>query len=115
MKAFCAGLFLMICAISVPHAQEHYVIVDQVPIGDAPMWVRESWVGIKLPYTQFGKCADYGVISHEQVTPSVGFYVPQDVAIEHLKAYAPRAAQWWIDNGFPHGKELFCFSLLKLS
>lgn len=114
MRFFCTVLIL-ICAIHIARAQEQTFLVDDIPLGlDVPLWVRESWIGLRLPYTEFGECADIGIVTQEPVPASRGYYVYQSIAIEKLRSHAPRAAQWWIDSGFPREYEQFCFPLPKM-
>ena len=91
--------------------------ISSVPEGEAPLWVREQWVGLTLPvwsgsrgpgpFTMIG----FGVLTgptagtiaqlwagirgkHKVIS---GFVVETDHAIEALGPVAPEAATWWRD------------------
>jgi hypothetical protein len=91
--------------------------VIAVPPGEAPLWVREKWVGIELPvagYSAPRKFFGYGVLSSphsmlakwwgvirgraERVS---GYAVEAIAAVDILATSSPEAAVWWRENT-PH-------------
>lgn len=75
--------------------------VVAVPDGEAPLEIREQWVGITLLAT--GKVPpDYvgaGVLSGKPVSyPIGGYYIRTPVALQVLEQKNPEAAQWLRDN-----------------
>lgn len=102
--------------------------ITAVPPGQAPLWVRERWVGLRLPLAQ-RKSAPIswftsGVLSGPKGILSCvlamltgkferqsGFAVEVQAAIEALDKHSPDAADWWRRNT-PHllrGKQYFVF------
>jgi hypothetical protein len=91
--------------------------IVQAPAGEAPLWVREAWVGIDLPVVRGRGLRNYpsvGVLSgpktlwqhiwwsiRGRTTPARGYLVRTAIAIELLSASAPAAADWWRENT-PH-------------
>lgn len=69
-----------------------------VPLGQAPEWVREEWVGLVLPLDEPSeKGFQMGVLGG--LSENIGGYtVLGKVAIEHLEAKSPKAAGWWREN-----------------
>jgi len=83
------------------------------PIGEAPEWVRDAWVGLSLPLL----CPDQrrvpgvGVLSGphfllgqlvwrllgRSMTVS-GYIVNAGIAVDLLEAHHPQAAGWWRAN-----------------
>ena len=93
---------------------QHIRIVS-VPPGEAPLWVREKWVGLELPLARRQSmpltAVTSGVLSgppnrfrallwgvlgrlHEQS----GYAVYAAVALQVLEPTAPDAASWWREN-----------------
>src|SRR5262245_2514264 len=89
-----------------------------VPPGEAPLWVREKWVGLHLPLLQRRSEAvsyrTFGVLSGPKtlftalvalVTGKLGresgYAVSVQAAIEVLAKHSPEAAAWWRKNT-PH-------------
>ena len=84
-----------------------------VPPGEAPLWVREKWVGLKLP--TLGRNAvqarSVGVLSapksflaylaavfRGQTQVTTGYIVRAAEAVRILEAASPEAAKWWREN-----------------
>ena len=94
------------------------LVVTSVPAGEAPLWVREKWVGLALQVTQ-RKSAPHtyltsGVLSGPKTILALcgallggklqrrtGFRVEARVAIAVLAKASPEAAAWWRENT-PH-------------
>lgn len=90
------------------------VRIIAVPPGEAPLWVREKWVGLELPTAgdpaprrMFG----YGVLSmprsilaqwwgliRGRAERISGYAVASVDAVEILAAASPEAAAWWREN-----------------
>ena len=91
--------------------------IVQPPAGEAPLWVREAWVGIDLPVVRWsplrnyqGQCVLSGpktfwkqiwALVRGQTVPVRGYLVRTDRAVELLSASAPAAADWWRESA-PH-------------
>jgi len=87
------------------------VLIVSPPQGEAPDWVREAWVGLRLP-TKDGRGARrylsagvltgpdgvlpmlLGLVTGRTNTAS-GYYVPSQEALAILDAARPEAAAWW--------------------
>ena len=94
------------------------VVIVSVPPGEAPLWVREKWVGLKLPlsYSTPKTCFTMGVMSMpstrlgqlwallrvraERVS---GYVVEGSGAVDILERSSPEAAAWWQKNAPQHG------------
>ena len=106
------ALALLMSVITPTHTEEilGYFTVEVTPPGDPPLWVREAWVGLRLPYMQTATC-NADIISGKPTVERLSYFVSQTVAIELLEKRSPKAAQWWRDHGFPHGSKVeFCFA-----
>jgi hypothetical protein len=100
--------------------------IRQAPIGEAPDWVKEAWIGLSLPLASTGirKWHGLGVLSGPsrwfselwaiafgrsiQVT---GYLVNAKVAVDCLSKHSPEAAAWWREHT-PHllsGRRCFIF------
>lgn len=92
-----------------------YIRIFKVPKGEAPLKIREKWVGIVLPCDPIAGYSDnktdYSILTRQQVEKFYGFSVPQDLAIENLEQINPEAANWWKNLGFPKPNEYFGFRL----
>jgi hypothetical protein len=90
------------------------VRIIAIPPGEAPLWVREKWVGLTLPLARFGSANTFhtfGVLSGPRTfLPQVwalargrsnkiyGFPVNAARAVEVLSHASPDAAAWWQEN-----------------
>jgi hypothetical protein len=101
--------------------------ITSVPPGEAPVTVREAWVGLDLPLKRKRphRYLGSGVLSGPRSTfqtlvhlftfrlkVHTGFVVPSLTAIEILERTQPNAARWWGENA-PHTmrpKRYFLFS-----
>ena len=99
--------------------------VIDIPGGEAPLAVRESWVGIRLPLVKKGTVTPraFGVLSSPRNIFSwlysvvlgkaiyeESYLVNSAIAIERLKTHNPTAAQWWCENtNFENRKKVFAF------
>jgi hypothetical protein len=90
--------------------------IHSTPRGEAPLWVREKWVGLDLPLAQpkldpLRLYTGAGVLSGPKTFIAVllawitgklkreaGFLVGVIPALEVLQKSNPEAAQWWREN-----------------
>jgi hypothetical protein len=87
-----------------------------VPMGEAPRWVREKWVGLELPLLvgSAHNVHTFGVLSGPRgffsalwrlvtghSTRRRGYAVEVDAAMSVLERAHPDAAAWWRTNA-PH-------------
>jgi hypothetical protein len=96
------------------------VRITSVPPGEAPLWVREKWVGLELPISGPPKSRTYrtaGVITGPKSllgglsailrgrTEKVqGYRVSGEAALAALEDASPNAAAWWRANVPRHFK-----------
>jgi hypothetical protein len=88
--------------------------ITMVPAGEAPLWVREKWVGVVLPVVDRSprRVMGHGVLSGPatwigglfawltgRLQPYTGYLVESRTAIAILEASSPEAAGWWKENG----------------
>ena len=88
------------------------VRIQSVPHGEAPLWVREKWVGLELPTVlrdgTLVASHTFGVLSgpqsnlralwamfRGQAKRESGFPVPVTAALQALEVASPEAAEWW--------------------
>jgi hypothetical protein len=78
------------------------VRIVSTPDGEAPLWVREAWVGLELPVAngQRGPCRQpaFGALSNDREGFLTGFAVDGRRAVQLLAARSPEAADWWWRN-----------------
>jgi hypothetical protein len=93
------------------------VRIVAVPPGEAPLWVRQKWVGLELPVVRYAahrKLLAFGVLSRPHSWPAqwaailrgqagliAGYAVAAAPAIGILAKVSPEAAAWWRENT-PH-------------
>lgn len=67
-----------------------------VPPGQAPLEIREKWVGLVLPIAEnvpkIG--VETGIFGGEPENTG-GYKVKTEAAISELEIYSPNAAAWW--------------------
>jgi hypothetical protein len=69
-----------------------------IPDGEAPLEIREQWVGLVLPVTS-GVCREpRGVVTGKVLDYYDGYRVKDTVAIDILYNKSREAGQWWKDN-----------------
>ena len=88
-----------------------------VPPGEAPLWVREKWVGLELPLTGISRLnkpvelRGLGVLTGPRTILGQlwsrlmgrshyvkGYVVPVAAAVQVLDQTSPEAAKWWEAN-----------------
>lgn len=89
-----------------------YFEVTSVPPGEAPLWVREKWVGLRLPLADESGSMFQGEVIGVLCSPNSriaywwarltgrikhesGYLVRCAPAIELLERASPEAAVWW--------------------
>lgn len=89
--------------------------ITKVPDGEAPLVIREAWVGLVLPcdpylgYPSGG--FERGVLSKAEASCNrLGFSVPQNQALVILEQDRSEAAKWWREQGFPRAAQYFGFA-----
>jgi hypothetical protein len=106
-----------------------FIRIVSVPPGEAPLWVREKWVGLELPlpYGDSGgrRAITSGVLSgprnrlialwwalRGQLDCKSGYAVDANEAVRTLEGTAPEAAAWWRQNvpRLQYGKRKFLFA-----
>jgi hypothetical protein len=106
-----------------------FIRIVSVPSGEAPLWVREKWVGLELPLA-YGDSGARGAITsgvmsgppnrliglwwalRGRLERKSGYAVDADEAFRILEGTAPEAAAWWRQNvpRLQHGKRKFLFA-----
>jgi hypothetical protein len=90
-----------------------FVDIIRPPAGEAPDWVRQAWVGLRLPAAQ-RRARDWqgaGVITGPRsfagqfwarltgrTSPTYGYAVDAREAIDLLAGTNEAAAEWWREN-----------------
>jgi hypothetical protein len=85
-----------------------------IPPGEAPLWVREKWVGLELPllrWTSAGTFVGFEAVSGPRTFLAQtwamfrgradrihGFTVDASRAVNILGQASPKAAAWWREN-----------------
>ncbi|MEG3143503.1 hypothetical protein U1839_02455 [Sphingomonas sp. RT2P30] len=81
------------------------------PVGDAPDWVRDAWIGLSLPLAVKRKrrWRGVGVLSGPRhwlsqlwdpvkASKIEGYLVNAKTAVDHLADHRPDAAAWWREH-----------------
>lgn len=70
--------------------------IIKVPPGQAPLWVRQEWVGMELPVAENlpKDTVEMGVLGGKPENAG-GYPVETTVAIRELKKKSSAAAKWW--------------------
>lgn len=74
--------------------------IVRTPDGEAPLWVREAWVGLILPgrWSNSAKPAR-GLMTGRDRAVEAGFHVAWDLAIGTLRRQGHHeAADWWVEH-----------------
>ncbi len=77
-----------------------YVKVIKVPEGEAPLPVREAWIGAVFPASGPDEHLAEGVVTGENAPPRLRFSysAPQSSALEALERLNPTAAAWFREH-----------------
>ena len=101
------------------------ITIVHMPLGEAPEWVREAWIGLTFPVIgEKQQMQAYGVLTaprnwFSQVWANIcgrsfaltGYVVNAKVAVDTLAEHNPDAAEWWREH-LPHvldGQRTFIF------
>jgi hypothetical protein len=87
---------------------EGKIMITKTPDGEAPLRVREEWVGVVLPVIATTNERGRGVLSRKAADDEPAYVVLQAAAIKALDEKSPKAAKWWKSKGFPQSKKA-CF------
>jgi hypothetical protein len=90
-----------------------HITITRRPIGEAPEWVRDAWIGLRLPTSQPAERHWRGVgvltgptkalqlwwaLLRGRTIPVTGYLVDSKIAVELLGEKNAAAAQWWREN-----------------
>ena len=95
-----------------------FIVIERMPKGDAPEWVRQQWVGLVLPLTDghpqeaqhietmgllnmrkiFGKFGQIPPEFEEDLQVLEGYCVIAEEALSILEKKDKESAQWFRDN-----------------
>jgi hypothetical protein len=83
------------------------------PSGEAPEWVRDAWIGLRLPLAlrRKRKWIGHGVLTgprglipqlwafiRGRTIRTTGYAVNAKIAVDRLAETSPAAASWWREN-----------------
>jgi hypothetical protein len=87
------------------------IVIHKTPAGEAPLEVREGWVGLSIPTVCFESRTNdaLSVVTRSPIPQQACYLVDQDVAIAKLIKHCPSAAVWWVMHGFPEKDGHFAF------
>ncbi|HEX8525478.1 hypothetical protein [Allosphingosinicella sp.] len=89
------------------------VTIIRRPDGEAPEWVRDAWIGLRLPVArpQSTMWRAFGILSvgpgllaqlvaliRDRSIPIEGYAVKAEIAVRLLAERNPVAADWWSQN-----------------
>jgi hypothetical protein len=103
-----------------------FVRIKRRPIGEAPEWVRDAWIGLRLPVVKprQAKWRTVGVVTGPRSILSqfvalacgrtdriAGYNVDAKTAVDLLEVANPEAAEWWRTNArnLLNGRRRFVF------
>jgi hypothetical protein len=90
-----------------------HITITRRPIGEAPEWVRDAWIGLSLPTVQKSSrvwrsvgvltgphtaLAQLWAVLRGQSFQVSGYAVKAKVAVDLLAETQPAAAEWWRQN-----------------
>ncbi len=89
-----------------------WIVIANTPDGEAPLWVRSSWIGIVLPVISIQDINARGVLTRKKLKKGTPRYcVDQKQAIDILAQTHMDAANWWKSQGFPRKNKSFAFRI----
>lgn len=110
MRTLAALLFTLICTVSLAQESRGTFVVDAVPSGEAPLWVREAWIGVEIPYHFKGFYQTLSILTSQLEPFRPNYCALQSEALEALEKKSVEAARWWREHGFPrYTGDQFCF------
>ncbi len=90
---------------------EGKIEITAVPDGEAPLEIREQWVGLILPVVAITESIGMGVVTKSDTDSNPAYMVLQEYAISALSKKSDKAARWWKKHGFPQQGEYFGFKV----
>lgn len=86
--------------------------IVRVPVGEAPLEIREQWVGVQMSYLYFDPQNTFpGIITERRPDASYEAYVVLEKhAFAALKNFKRPALDWWEKKGFFEGSSHSRFS-----
>lgn len=83
--------------------------IVKVPAGEAPLEIREKWVGVEMScvFSEKNTNTARGVLTGVEMPQYDAYVVLQSEAIEALREKHPDAAKYWNSVGFPQGETDF--------
>jgi hypothetical protein len=92
----------------MPSSQSVRIVAT--PGGEAPLAIREAWVGLTLPlaYPSPHRVETIGILSLTRQPPRVGYLVDGRQAVNILAEKAPQAATWWLEQASHVVDEGYC-------
>jgi hypothetical protein len=105
-----------------------FIRITRPPLGEAPLWVREAWVGLELPLARpiLRKWYSVGVLTGAKsrlgqiwgiitgrIEKTSGYPVIAKEAVDLLAAKNEAAVAWWRQNAVHllNGRALFIFDV----
>jgi len=87
--------------------------VTSAPTGQAPLEIRQKWIGVEIPFLEIGVPTGSvsGILNGKKVKPHKVFIVDQVEALTALRKKSPKAADWWKGVGFPIAGAQFTFNV----
>ncbi len=83
-----------------------YVKVVKVPAGEAPLHVRQAWVGTVFQAVGPREYWEEGIVTGKDNPARLGYAVPQELAVEALERRNPAAADWFREHLRYHSNNL---------
>jgi hypothetical protein len=81
-----------------PHDYPNMIRITSVPSGEAPLEIREEWVGIQMCASEPLTDISVGVVTGTAMGPGTAYAVPTRLALLYLIAQGKEdAALWWHD------------------
>lgn len=71
--------------------------IIKTPSGEAPIWVREHWVGVVLEAEEH-EGDTYGVTTLTKTNRNLGYSVDIKYALDRLAKRSPDAANWFLGS-----------------
>ena len=80
--------------------------ITKVPEGQAPLEVRQEWVGVTMKAFTFpGATFAHGLVTGKRVEMKPGFFVDKEHALSQLAKKDLVAASWFLEHADPRFSE----------
>ncbi len=79
---------------------QQYIFIIETPPGEAPLWVRQAWVGLTLPIRELPSEEEgfqFGAMGGRPENIG-GYCVDVEEALRALEIKNPEVAEWWRNN-----------------